>query len=280
MNFGIHPQWGIFLTEARVGEWATFAVNQGFRALEIRIDFRMLESGLHQFFDPKVVSILQNARLRGLEFHVGIEPFDSYLCSWRSRLRQDSLSRVRQILTFLETTLPPQFLFVYPGKSEGRRELGTEYLVESLRELREAFPFMRIGVNLGAEGDCLKTPEETQWMRSHLKSLDLVLDAGWALAGGGEGNEKLKRLLQAAGDNLYSVHWRNLASPASRLGLPLSRGRFLEADYYSLLALIAGSRQVWHTLDYRDRTKKSYLADKNLLEDLAGRARRRAANSH
>jgi hypothetical protein len=280
MKFGIHPHWGIFLTEARVGEWATFAVNQGFSALEIRIDFRMLETGLPRFFDPKVISILQNARRRGLELQVGIEPYESHLCSWRSRLREDSLSRVRQILAFLEDNLPPRFIFVYSGKSDGRRELGTEYLIESLRALRDAFPYAQIGVAVGAEGDCLKTPEEMRRIRSQIKDLDLVLDAGWAITTAGADAERLKNLVQSAGDGIYAVHWRNFAAADSRTGLPLSRGRLLDTDFFALLSFLPASPEIRHVLDYRDRARKSYLADKELLEELAFRLRRRSTDSH
>lgn len=278
MKFGIHPHWGIFLTETRVGEWSTFALNHGFSALEIRIDFRMLETGLARFLDPKVVSILQNARRRGLELQVGIEPYESHLCSWRSRPREDSLNRVRQILAFLEDAFSPRFVFVYPGKSDGRRELGTEYLAESIRALRDAFPYARIGAAVGAEGDCLKTPEELRRIRSQVKDLDLVLDAGWALVTAGADTPRLKDLVQSAGESIYAVHWRNLAAATSGTGLALSRGRILDTEFYALLSLLPDPREIRHILDYRDRERKFYLADKDFLEELAFRLRRKTSS--
>lgn len=277
MKFGLHPHWGVFLTEARVGDWSTFAVNQGFAALEIRIDFRMLETGIERFLDPKVVSILQNARRRGLEIQVGIEPYESHLSSWRARRREDSLERVHRVIAFLEESLPPRFIFVYPGKTDGRRELGTEYLIDSLRALRDSFPYARIGAALGAEGECLKTPEETRRLLSQIRDLDLVLDAAWALSAAGADAGRLKSLVQAAGERVYSVHWRNLADANAQAGQPLSRGRFLDADFFSLLALLPENREIRHVLDYRDRARKHYLADKDFLEELAFRLRRRSS---
>ena len=274
MNLGLNPHWGSLINDWRVGDWTNFAVNQGFECLEFTVDFRMQKKGLNLIFDKKVINAIKNARRRGLKFHVATEPYNSALCHYRSRGREEGIKQLTQILKFLDNILQPRFTLLYPGS--GRREVKStlDWLMESYQRLLEGFPRLRLGLLVGEEGNCLKTPEEIWRMISRFRTIDLALDIGWAFLTFGDDPAALGSLFQAMKDNLSEIHWHNFLYQPLRRRLPLGRGYLRESHYLKILSFLPPKRVIWHILDYRDRTRKDYLLDKLTLEELSFRASR------
>lgn len=274
MNFGINPHLGVFINDWKMGDWSNFAVNRGFKALEFTVDFRMLEKGLSSIFDRKILNTLNRARKRGLKFHLATEPFNSALSHHRIRAREEGIKRLHQILKFFDNNFRPQFILLHPGTCPRDDRRTIDWLIDSYRRLRDKFPSLRLGLKVGEEGDCLKTGEEIRRVTSRIKEVEFALDIGWALMTSGGDLQQVGGLLRALGRNLYQLNWHNFLFRPLRRRLPLGKGYLREFHYVKILSLLPSERELWHILDYRDRSRKWYPADKLTLEELAFRSSR------
>ena len=268
MRVGLDPHWGSLINEKKLGDWSTFAVNQGFEALEFTITFRMREKGLRLIFDRKVITVLNHARNRKLRFHVLVEPFKSRMASPKTRIWHQSVWRVSEILNFLENFIHPNFVLLHPGIGSGSPDSDMKQLARSFKILQDRYPNLHLGLKLGEAGNCLKTIEDVKRITGHLQKIDLALDIGWASWAYKNNILRLQQLFRVMGKHLYQVNWHNFTSEPPLFHLPLSRGELGERDYYKFLSYLPRPERIWHILDYRDRSRNHYSSDKLMLEDL------------
>jgi hypothetical protein len=268
MRIGINPHWGSTIDEKKIGDWSNFAVNQGFGALEFSITFRMVGKGLGRVFDRKVMIALNHARKRGLRFHVLVEPFHSRLSFLRAAVWHQSVWKASEILNFLKNHLHPDSVLLHSGTGSGRPERDMKQLARSFRILRDRYPELRLGMKMGAEGNCLKTIDDAEMLLRDLPEAGLALDIGWAAWINRDDPSRLQQLLGVIGKNLIQVNWHNFTVDPLLFHLPLSRGELEERDYYKFLGYLVQPERIWCVLDYRDRSRKHYPSDKLMLEDL------------
>lgn len=269
MNYGIDPHLGGFLNDRSVGYWTNFCAANGFEVLQFGLDFRLLEKNLDEVFTRSVMMTLRGARRRGLKVHISIEPLFSRLDSHRLGEREAALAFLRRTLSYLLKHLQPALILLCPGKPVpdpnggriGRWAAGYD-------EIRNHFPFARIGVKLGRKNGLIGSRPELEKFLESIRDLEAAVEVGWLFRLSGPAREVTGGLIELLDSRLVQLNWNSLSFAQPRLLRSLGAGDLRETDYYFLLSRLSRRHEVCHLFDYRDRRARFYLNDRLMLQGL------------